>query len=103
MKYTHDYITEKAKEVIKDESSVSGLARTSYSCGFIDWHNIVLWGKLSEIAEQYLKKGSKIYLEGEITYRTWEKDGLTHKITEIVASSFTMLGSNTQQKTDSYL
>lgn len=57
-----------------------------------EWHNIVVWGKLAEIAEKYLKKGSKLYLEGKITTRSWEDEGQTKYMTEIVAREFTMLG-----------
>ncbi len=57
-----------------------------------EWHNIVLWRGLADIAEQYLKKGSKIYLEGSIRYRTYDdKDGNKKYFTEIVGDSFLML------------
>jgi len=58
-----------------------------------EWHNIVAWGKLAEIAEQYLKKGSPIYLEGKILNRSYDdKDGVKKYITEIRCDSFIMLG-----------
>jgi single-strand DNA-binding protein len=48
------------------------------------WHNIVLWGKLAELAEKYVKKGNSVIIEGEISYRSYEnKDGVTVYITEI--------------------
>jgi single-strand DNA-binding protein len=48
------------------------------------WHNIVLWGKLAELAEKYVKKGNSVIIEGEINYRSYEnKDGQTIYITEI--------------------
>lgn len=57
-----------------------------------EWHNIVIWGKLAEIANQYLKKGSQVYLEGKITTRSWDdKDGNKKYTTEIVVSSFQFL------------
>lgn len=58
-----------------------------------EWHNIIVWRKLAELAQQYLKKGSKIYLEGKITTRSYEKDGQKKYITEIIADSFLMLDS----------
>ncbi len=58
-----------------------------------EWHNIVVWRKLAEIAGEYLKKGKKIYLEGRIQTRNYEKDGIKRYITEIVADSFIMLDS----------
>ncbi|MSQ46460.1 MAG: single-stranded DNA-binding protein [Ignavibacteria bacterium] len=56
-----------------------------------EWHNIVLWRKVAEIAQQYLKKGSKIYLEGKIATRSYEKDGQKKYITEIVGDTLLML------------
>jgi single-strand DNA-binding protein len=55
------------------------------------WHNLVLWGKMAETAGKYLKKGSEIAAEGKIVYRTYEKNGETKYITEIVVSDFLMM------------
>ena len=57
-----------------------------------EWHRIVLWGRVAEIAGQYLSKGSKVYLEGRLQTRKYEKDGVTHYSTEIVANELQMLG-----------
>jgi len=57
-----------------------------------EWHNIVLWRGLADVAEKYLKKGSQIYLEGKLRTRSWEKEGVKRYTTEIVGESFTMLG-----------
>ena len=58
-----------------------------------EWHNIVLWRGLAEIAESYLKKGNTIYLEGKIRRREYEdKEGQKRSITEIIGDSMTMLG-----------
>lgn len=59
-----------------------------------DWHNIVMWRGLAEIAQKYLKKGALVYIEGKIKTRMWEKDGIKRYITEIVADNMTMLGSS---------
>ena len=57
-----------------------------------EWHNIVIWGKPAEIANQYLKKGSQVYLEGKITTRSWDdKEGNKKYTTEIVVNSFQFL------------
>ncbi len=57
-----------------------------------EWHNIVIWGKLAEISNQYLKKGSKAYFEGRITTRSYEdKEGVKKYITEVVATDMIML------------
>lgn len=61
-----------------------------------EWHNVVLWGSLADIAGKYLKKGSKIYLEGKIKTRSWDKDGVKRYITEIIGDNLTMLGEKPQ-------
>ncbi len=58
-----------------------------------EWHNIVLWRGLAKVVEQYVKKGSKLYIEGKITYRQYEQEGVTKYFTEIVANNMTMLDS----------
>lgn len=58
-----------------------------------EWHNVVIWGKLAEIAEKYVVKGMMLYIEGKIKTRSWEKDGVKHYTTEIFADSFQMLSS----------
>jgi single-strand DNA-binding protein len=57
-----------------------------------EWHNIVAWRGLAEIAEKYIRKGSQLYVEGKIQTRTWEKDGVKHYITEILAETINLLG-----------
>lgn len=57
------------------------------------WHRVVAWTKLAEIAEQYLKKGDRVYIEGRIQYRQWEdQNGQKRFSTEIVANDMVMLG-----------
>lgn len=58
----------------------------------VEFHRIVFFGKLAEIAGEYLKKGSKVYVEGSLRTRQWEKDGQKHYTTEIVANEMQMLG-----------
>ncbi len=58
-----------------------------------EWHNIVLWRGLAEIADRYLKKGNQVYIEGKIKTRSWDdKDGNKRYTTEIVGDNLTMLG-----------
>lgn len=57
-----------------------------------EWHNIVAWRGLAKIVEQYIKKGSQLYVEGKLTNRSYEKDGATKYITEIVVNNIQMLG-----------
>ena len=58
-----------------------------------EWHNIVVWRGLADVVEKYVKKGSKLFLEGKITSRQYEKDGQTKYFTEIVANNMVMLDS----------
>ena len=60
-----------------------------------EWHNIVAWRKLAEICGQYLKKGSKIYLEGKLQTRSWDdkNSGAKRYTTEIIADDMIMLDS----------
>ena len=58
-----------------------------------EWHKIVVWGKQAEIAQQYLKKGSLVFVEGRIQSREWQdKEGQKRTSFEIVANNFRMLG-----------
>jgi single-strand DNA-binding protein len=58
-----------------------------------EWHGIVLWNKLGEIAAEYLRKGSQVYIEGRLQTRKWQdKQGNDRYTTEIVASEMQMLG-----------
>jgi len=57
-----------------------------------EWHNLVFWRRSAEVANEYLRKGSRIFVEGEITYRTWEgNDGQKRYATDIVVNNFQML------------
>ena len=63
-----------------------------------EWHRIVSWRRLAEICGEYLKKGSKVYIEGKLQTRSWEdSDGVTKYATEVVAHTMQMLGGNPQQ------
>lgn len=57
-----------------------------------EWHNLVFYRRLAEIAGEYLKKGSQVYIEGKLQTRKWEKDGVTRYTTEIIVNEMTMLG-----------
>ena len=61
-----------------------------------EWHRVTMFRRLAEIAGQYLKKGSKVYLEGSLKTRKWEKDGQTHYTTEIHAREMQMLDGKAQ-------
>lgn len=57
----------------------------------VEWHNIVVWRKFAEVCGQYLKKGSKVYVEGKLGTRSYEKDGVKKYITEVTLSDMVML------------
>ena len=58
-----------------------------------EWHNVVLWRGLAEVAEKYVKKGSQLFIEGKIRTRSWEdKDGNKRYTTEIIGDNMQMLG-----------
>jgi len=63
-----------------------------------EWHRIVAFGRLAEICEQYLKKGSQVYIEGRLQTRQWEdKNGNKQYTTEIVAKEMQMLGTRDEK------
>ena len=67
-----------------------------------EWHNIVAWRGLAEIAEKYLKKGAKVYIEGKLKTRTWQdKDGNNRYSTEVITDNLTMLGSTLESMASS--
>lgn len=60
-----------------------------------DWHKILMLGDKARFAERYIRKGTKLYVEGRIKYRDWEdKYHIRHKITEIIADNFEIIGRN---------
>ena len=58
-----------------------------------EWHRIVFFNRLAEIVNEYVRKGSKLYIEGRLQTRSWEQDGITRYATEIVANEMQMLDS----------
>ena len=58
-----------------------------------EWHRVVFFNRLAEIVEQYVKKGSKLYIEGRLQTRSWEQDGVKRYSTEIVSNEMQMLDS----------
>jgi single-strand DNA-binding protein len=67
-----------------------------------EWHRITIYGKLAEIVQQYLKKGSRAYFEGKLRTREWEKDGVKRYTTEIIANDMMMLDSRGDNSGGSY-
>ena len=56
-----------------------------------EWHSIVLWRNLAEWAQQYVKKSMKVYVEGKLKTRTWEKDGQIRRKTEVIVENIQIL------------
>jgi single-strand DNA-binding protein len=74
-------------EAFKDKQSNEWQERT-------EWHNVALFGRLAEVAGEYLRKGSQVYIEGRLRTRKWQdKQGNDRYSTEIVANDMQMLGS----------
>jgi single-strand DNA-binding protein len=68
-----------------------------------EWHNIVLWRSLAEVAAKFLQKGKLVYIEGKLRTRSFEdKEGVKKYTTEVVAENFTMLGRKTDFEVDPY-
>lgn len=68
-----------------------------------EWHNIVLWRGLAEIAEKYLQKGSQVFIEGRIRSRSWDdKEGNKRYITEIFGDNLTLLGRKRDSNNDNF-
>jgi len=68
-----------------------------------EWHNIVLWRGLAEIAEKYVKKGSQLYIEGRIRTRSYtDQENNTRYITEIIGDSMQMLGKRSESGTPDF-
>ena len=73
-------------------------AKTGEKVSTTEWHNIVAWRGLAEVAEKYVKKGSQIYIEGRIRTRAWDdKDGVKRYTTEIYADTMQLLGKREGQ------
>ena len=72
-------------------------AKTGEKVSNTEWHNIVAWRGLAEVVEKYVKKGSQLYIEGRLRTNSYEKDGVKHYATEIIADTLHMLGKREGQ------
>ncbi|MCP5346893.1 MAG: single-stranded DNA-binding protein [Gammaproteobacteria bacterium] len=79
-------LTLATSESWKDKSSGENVEKT-------EWHRVVFFNRLAEIVGEYVRKGSKLYVEGRLQTRSWEQDGIKRYATEIVASEMQMLDS----------
>ena len=66
-----------------------------------EWHRVVLWRRLAEVAGEYLKKGAKVYIEGQLQTRKWEQEGRTRYTTEIIARDMQFLDSRGSSNNES--
>lgn len=69
-----------------------------------EWHSIVVFGRLADLAEKYIRKGSQIFIEGKLRTRQWtDQSGQKHNKTDIIADNFQLLGSRQDQGGDPYV
>ena len=66
--------------------------QTNETTEHTEWHTITLWRGLAEVVDKYVRKGAQIYVEGSLRSREWERDGVKHYATEIVADELKLLG-----------
>lgn len=66
-----------------------------------EWHNLIFWRKLAEIVQKYIHKGDKLFIEGKIQSREYEKDNVKHKITDIVVDNMEILSPRQQVQNQS--
>lgn len=78
-------LTVATSESWKDSASGERMERT-------EWHRVVLWNRQAEVAEEYLRKGRQVYIEGPKRTRTYEENGQTKYIVEIIANELQLLG-----------
>jgi len=80
-------------EVWKDKQTGDKQERT-------EWHKVTVFGKLAEIAGSYVKKGDLVYVEGKLRTRKWNKDGVDHYATEIIADDIQFTGNSSSRTQD---
>lgn len=66
--------------------------QTNENTEHTEWHTVTLWRGLAEVVDKYVRKGSQLYIEGSLRSREWERDGVKHYATEIVANEMKLLG-----------
>ena len=66
--------------------------QTNETTEHTEWHTVTLWRGLAEVVDKYVRKGAQIYVEGSLRSREWERDGVKHYATEIVADELKLLG-----------
>lgn len=70
--------------------------QTNETTEHTEWHTVTLWRGLAEVVDKYVRKGSQIYIEGSLRSREWERDGVKHYATEIVADEMKLLGRRSE-------
>jgi single-strand DNA-binding protein len=64
----------------------------------VEWHNLVVWGKLAEVCSKWLSKGQQAIFHGRLTYNLWEKNGVKHKDAEVLVEKMEFVGSPGEKK-----
>jgi single-strand DNA-binding protein len=93
---------ESGKKIAKFSFATTSYRKDKDGKKITDWHNIVVWDKLAELCEKYIKKGSELILsEGEVTYRDYtDKDGVKKYFTEIICKGIEFCGKKEDNKID---
>lgn len=85
--------TESGKKIAKFTLATQSYRKDSTGNKIADWHNIIAWEKLAELCEKYVRKGSELIIEGEITYRDYtDKEGVKKYFTEIICNGIEFCG-----------
>lgn len=94
-------MTETGKKVVKFSMATNEIYRNAKGDKVKEtqWHNLVCWGKVADVAEKYLIKGSEVAIEGKLTTRTYtDKEGNKKYVTEVQVNELLMLGSGNNNK-----
>jgi single-strand DNA-binding protein len=91
---------ESGKKIAKFSLATQSYRKDKDGNKVTDWHNLVFWEKLAELCEKYVKKGSELIVEGEISYRDYtDKDGVKKYFTEIICNSLEFCGKKETEPT----
>jgi single-strand DNA-binding protein len=92
---------ESGKKIAKFTVATQSYRKDKDGNKITEWHTIIAWEKLAELCERYVKKGSELIVEGEISYRSYsDKDGVTKYFTEIICNGIEFCGKKEESKPD---
>jgi single-strand DNA-binding protein len=92
---------ESGKKIAKFSLATTSFRKDADGKKLSDWHSLIFWEKLADLCEKYVKKGSELIVEGEITYRNYvDKDGATKYFTEIICNGIEFCGKKEEPKSE---